>query len=282
MRLMGRALVALSCAALVTGGAVVGQRRNHPAGPDAFLNFQVDSTSELVAELRNNRTLRQRYAKHFGIQESEVVDFVKNSLVPYRLPESRVVTVYGVNKNGRIYGVRQRMRKGTRVWATRSGEPVLKWLCANPMTRRLPRMASAPIVARPKPPTPRVAALPVDVEQVAPSVETFVAAPPATPTAVAPVPVPPPVVVPVPPVASVPIVTGGGGGGGFLPLAFLPLLGLGGGGDDEQEPGPGPTVTPGPGPSEVIPEPGSMALLALAAPVIGVYVRRRSRRRNDG
>ena len=70
--------------------------------------------------------------------EDRVVDFIKNSLITYNLPEARDVTTYGVTKSGRIYPVKQHLRKGTKVWATRSGLPVLKWACANPLTKNLP------------------------------------------------------------------------------------------------------------------------------------------------
>src|SRR5207253_1996877 len=125
-------LSGLCVAVTATGGPVWAQRHYEPNGPDSFLRFQVESTGELVDVLRNNATLRKRYARHFGVSEGEVVDFVSRALVPYRLPESRTVTVYGVSRTGQIYPVRSRLRKGTRVWATRSGVPILKWLCANP------------------------------------------------------------------------------------------------------------------------------------------------------
>ncbi|MES2459841.1 MAG: PEP-CTERM sorting domain-containing protein, partial [Armatimonadota bacterium] len=60
---------------------------------------------------------------------------------------------YGVTKAGRIYAVRTQLPRGTRVWATRSGEPVLKWLCANPLTKTLPgtRLAGKPRLSKPRP-----------------------------------------------------------------------------------------------------------------------------------
>lgn len=128
----GIAAAVVVASALVFGGIVVAEKHHRPAGPDAFLDYQVDSTSELVAALRSDPALRRRYARHFGVSESEVIEFVKNALVPYELPRARTVTTYGVTRSGRIYAARTRLRKGTKVWATRSGEPILKWLCANP------------------------------------------------------------------------------------------------------------------------------------------------------
>ena len=134
----GIATSVIVVSAATFGGTALADKHHYPNAPDSFLSYQVDSTSELVAALRSDQALRQRYARHFGIPEDKVVDFVKSALIPYTLPADRSVTVYGVTKSGRIYATRSRLRKGTKVWATRSGVPVLKWLCANPLTKTLP------------------------------------------------------------------------------------------------------------------------------------------------
>jgi hypothetical protein len=91
--------------AFAVSGIVTAQKHHRPAGPDAFLNYQVDSTSELVAALTSNPALRRRYARHFGVSEARVIEFVKNALVPYNLPRARTFTTYGVTKSGTIYPV---------------------------------------------------------------------------------------------------------------------------------------------------------------------------------
>ena len=144
-------------AAAAIEGTVLAQQHHAPAGRDAFLTYQVDSTDELVATLQKNKTLRQRYARHFGIPENRVIAFVKEALVPYRIPRDTVVTDHGVTKSGRIYPVKVKLKKGTKVWATRSGLPVLKWACANPVAKTLPgtllagvpRSTKAPLSAAP-------------------------------------------------------------------------------------------------------------------------------------
>jgi hypothetical protein len=267
MNVITRAVtVPLVCTTLLAGSSVFGERRYERTGPDAFLQFQIDSTNELVAVLKSDPVLRRRYARHFGVSEAEIVDFIKRSLIPYRLPQSRAVTVYGVTRSGRIYGVRTRLNKGTQVWATRSGVPILKWLCANPMTKTLPgtRLARAPRVARRKRPAGggKVASLPLAYKPASPSVEEFVAAPPAValspdvaaglgggggaallPVAAATAPA-----IGAPVGVSVP--ASGGGGIGALPFALLPLALLGSGGSSSPAaapPGsaPAPALLPG-------------------------------------
>jgi hypothetical protein len=206
--------------AFALGDIVVAQRQHRPAGPDAFLNYQVSSTSELVAELQAKPGLRRRYARHFGVSESRVIEFVKNALVPYRLPASRTVLAYGVNRSGAIYAVRTRLPKGTRVWATRSGEPVLKWLCANPLTRVLPgtRLASGPRPSR-LPVAGRAPTLaplaPFTAEIVPPEIPPVLAPPPVSFTLI-----PPPVVPEVLPPPVTPTAAGRPNAAFLLPLGL--------------------------------------------------------------
>lgn len=137
-----------------------GRRYTEPAGRGAFLRTPAYSTDELLAQVQNNVTLRRRYARHFGISEAKVMDSFRSTLIAYRLPSDRVVTNYGITRSGVVYGTRTRLKKGTMVWANRSGLPVLKWACANPLTKNLPgtRVASAPRTAKPKPAAPLGAA----------------------------------------------------------------------------------------------------------------------------
>jgi hypothetical protein len=269
----GIAAAAVVTGALIFGGIVVAEKHHYPNSPDSFLSYQVDSTSELVEALRSDEALRRRYARHFGIPESNVIDFVKSSLVPYQLPADRNVTVYGVTKTGRIYATRTRLRKGTKVWATRSGVPILKWLCANPLTKTLPgtKIAKAKPTklkgktkiagARGLAPIPALADIPIDTEpmlSIPPSVPTALTTP-NIPVAVA----PPTGLTPPGPV------TGNANYGLLFPIGLILLGTLGNGGG-----GTGGAVSPVLPPEA--PEPGSLALIAVASiPLMGAVYRRR-------
>jgi hypothetical protein len=122
---------------LATGG-VSAQEHRVPTRPDSFSYVQVDTTDELVRMLQKNPQLRKNYARHFGIPEGEVMRFVKEALIPSKLPAARKITTFGIRKNGNIYPVTKTLPAGTRIWATRSGTPVLKWICSNPIGYRMP------------------------------------------------------------------------------------------------------------------------------------------------
>ncbi len=274
-------LVALGAAAIVgagmllaTGGVSAQEHRLHP-GRDAFSKIQVDSTDELVGMLRRNPALRRNYARHFGIPESRVVQFVKEALVPYTLPKDRSVQTYGLTKTGSIYPVQVRLKKGTRVWATRSGTPVLKWLCSNPVTTKLPgtdlkRAAVAPVDKAPS--AVRVASLgPTIPDEPDGDLLPAPATPEAPPVLVADVPevVAPETLVGDASAAAPAIAFPSGSSGGRVPI--LPLAGLvgyvaatsGGGGS---------SLTP----VNAVPEPGAVALMAIGG-LLGLPLLRRRR-----
>nr|WP_309694654.1 DUF6777 domain-containing protein [Armatimonas sp.] len=131
------------------------------SGRDRFLNEPVLTTDALVESLKTNKIFRSNIAKHFGLPEERVVSFVEDALVPYILPQDTPVTNYGVTKAGLIYGKKMSLKKGTRVWATRDGTPVLKWICSNPLSPKPPVLKE-----KPKPSTVSSRKVPSGLEQV--------------------------------------------------------------------------------------------------------------------
>ena len=276
----GIALATVVAGIVTFGSIVLADKHHYPNSPDSFLRYQVDSTSELVEALRADRQLRERYARHFGIPENHVIDFVKSALVPYRLPADRIVTSYGVTRTGLIYGVRTRMHKGDKVWANRSGVPILKWLCANPLTKTLPgtKLAKAR-QAKVKPKT-KIAGggplTPIDTENIIPIAEQPIPSlPPVVSTAMT---VPTVPVTPIPPTVLIPPgpVVAHANYGLLFPVGLVLLSTLGHGG------GSGSAVSPV-GPPIEAPEPGSLALIATAGlPLMGLVYRRRRSQRKTG
>ena len=227
------------------------------SGRDRFLNEPVLTTDALVESLKTNKIFRSNIAKHFGLPEERVVSFVEDALVPYILPQDTPVTNYGVTKAGLIYGKKMSLKKGTRVWATRDGKPVLKWDCSNPLLPKVPVLRE-----RPRP-------VSVSIERVG-----GVLSPPARLLA------PPDLQAPIgitlamdTPSGSIPVIPGllePDVPRPFLPsvaragIPLLPLAGV-----------IGLVVRPKPKVPNTIPEPGTLALATLGAAGLGLMLRRR-------
>ena len=250
---------------------------------NSYLIRPVASARELANQIRTEPVVAQRYARHFRRNAWEFADYVEKHLRLTRLERAQTFNVYYSPPDDRLLVVRRTLPKGTPVFVEkRSGKPILKANCGNPLTPAAaipaPPQATLPIeiasVATPTPvfsetitapqaPTIGIVEIPPIEEVVAADVlptETLVETLPEA----APEPEAPPVL---PPVASTPtpqlppIVTGGGPN--WLP--FLPLVALfaprSGGGD------------PAP-----IPEPASALILGAGLGLLYPLSRRALRR----
>jgi hypothetical protein len=135
--------------ALLLAGAVSAQIHRYPTSRDAFLHQQADTADELVGLLQANPTARKRLAKHFKKSESELLAYMKDNLELRSLERDVVVNNHGVTRTGRIYAIKSRLKKGTRVWVDKTtGTGVLKWICTNPITVKLPKVQPEKVVRR--------------------------------------------------------------------------------------------------------------------------------------
>jgi hypothetical protein len=117
-------------------------------GPDSFLKWRASSVDEFMAEYDRDPVLRKRLAKHFHVSEAELGSYFRTNLRVVTIRESGWVTVYGVNRSGRIYKTRDYLRRGAKVLGLPDGTPLLKLPCGNPLTNVLPPVKRA---AQPKP-----------------------------------------------------------------------------------------------------------------------------------
>lgn len=117
-------------------------------GPDSFLKWRASSVGEFMGEYEQNPVLRIRLAKHFHVPEAYLTSYLRTNLRMVTIRESGWVTVYGVNRIGRIYKSRDYLRSGAKVLGLPDGTPLLKLPCGNPLTTVLPPVKAA---AKPKP-----------------------------------------------------------------------------------------------------------------------------------
>jgi hypothetical protein len=155
MRVLWSVLLLLVVGAVLPARPVQAAARER-TGPDSFLKWRAGSVDEFVAEYEQDPVLRKRLAKHFHVPEAYLTSYLRTNLRVVTIRESGWVTVYGVNRVGRIYKSRDYLRRGARVLGLPDGTPLLKLPCGNPLTTELPPVK---VAVKPEP-------LPVVSEEV--------------------------------------------------------------------------------------------------------------------
>ncbi|MGO8673278.1 MAG: hypothetical protein ACLQVD_18200 [Capsulimonadaceae bacterium] len=111
---------------------------NRRTPPDSYLQFKVYSVDELVAAVQSSAHIRHIYSQTFRVPENRVIQYMRANLIASYVPETQTYTCYCAHPDGTVYPTKQTFRRGTKVFALRNGQPVLKWLCGNPLSRFLP------------------------------------------------------------------------------------------------------------------------------------------------
>lgn len=113
----------------------------------AFLRKPAYKTSDLVAALRNDPIVADRYVRHFRMSKGQLAEYF-STLRLAKLDTGGAYTVYNVHDSilrSRVLN----LKKGTLVFADSTGRPILQQVCGNPMVWRVPPIAAEPIVAAP-------------------------------------------------------------------------------------------------------------------------------------
>lgn len=230
--------------------------RRVPTPPDSYLQYKVYTVDQLIQQVSDNPQVRRRFARHFQLPANHVVDYMRANLVESYIPRTGRYTVYCVHHSGKFYPVRQTFRRGTKVFALRNGEPVMKWVCGNPLTKfasTVTDVVSNKPVAKP----PMVAEyIPSDLEnQVVPTEQAQVQVSPSLES-----------------LAS-PVSSAIGGKAPNLAYGFLPAIGLLGVNHGHH-------TTTHVVPVPEVPESSGLLYLTLGLPITLVAVRRRRALKN--
>jgi hypothetical protein len=128
---------------------------------NSYLIRPVASARELANQIRTEPVVAQRYARHFKRSAWEFADYVEKNLRLTRLERAQTFNVYYSPPDNRLLVVRRTLPKGTPVFVEkRSGKPILKGDCGNPLTPA----ASIP---------PPQATLPIEIASVATPIPMF-------------------------------------------------------------------------------------------------------------
>ena len=114
--------------------------------PGSFLNQLCASTPALIKQVKQDKKVLDRFARHFAMTESEVTTYL-GSLTLSKTQEDGLYVVYGAPVSGTIRSKLMKIKKGTKVWVDNAGEVVLLWHCGNPVTRgpKVPYDANKPV-----------------------------------------------------------------------------------------------------------------------------------------
>lgn len=219
--------------------------------PGSYLVYRATTVGELRNQVAKNAVVRSRYTRHFGVSPAQLDTFLANDLSLVSLKQPLRTRCWYIDKSGRQSVKTKLLPRGTMVFATASGQPVLSWSCGNPLRADLPMTMAKPSKQTTAKPAaePEIKVLPNPMETIS---TALVAAPPAPIAASAlPVAAPPVLATVAAPAVSAPPILSAASFGGLEILGLLggAALAIGGGGGHSS-------------PSVVIPEPSSLVAVA--------------------
>lgn len=165
-----KGIVIIATLAAVTGSALARPELN------AFINKPANSIPELVAQIKSDPEVADRFMRHFSMSKEEVVEYV-STLRLGSLSKSGYYTIYSAPENGQLKAHVSFFKKGTPAFVDEAGNAVLRVKCANPfVVGRAPGITAkadveAPITAeRELTASSSIAAMPMDISASVPAV----------------------------------------------------------------------------------------------------------------
>lgn len=106
------------------------------ARPDlnSFINKPAPSTDKLIAQIKTDPEVADRYIRHFAMSKAEVVQYVA-ALHVDKTQKDDIFTIYSVPVGGHLMAHTAVLKRGTPVFADVLGKPTLIVKCGNPLTR---------------------------------------------------------------------------------------------------------------------------------------------------
>ncbi len=119
--------------------------------PESFLDYHVDTVPQLSFEVAYDSAVRARLAHHFHLSGPALCAYVRNNMVLQHLRRPLKTRVYCVRPDGREFFVIMTLKTGTPVFALRrTGEPILRLVCGNPLVAALPPAPNKAVAKLPR------------------------------------------------------------------------------------------------------------------------------------
>ena len=118
---------------ILLGIAVVGMSASALARPElnAFINKPANTIPELIAQIKSDRQVADRFMRHFSMGRDEVIEYV-SSLRLGTIQKSSYYTIYSAPENGVLKSHVSFFKKGTPAFVDADGNPILRVKCGNP------------------------------------------------------------------------------------------------------------------------------------------------------
>lgn len=110
--------------------------------PGSYLKYSVSSVDELREQVASDSLLRNRYSLHFGVSPEALDEYFSTNLQLITLKQPLKTQCWYVDKKGRTHVKTKTLPKGTKVFATKAGKPVIQASCGNPLRTDLPDRVS--------------------------------------------------------------------------------------------------------------------------------------------
>ncbi|MBS1703850.1 MAG: PEP-CTERM sorting domain-containing protein [Armatimonadetes bacterium] len=174
---------------IFVGALITGLAGSAMARPElnAFINKPANSVPELIAQIKSDKQVADRFMRHFSMTKDEVLEFV-GSLHLGTLKESGYYTIYSAPDTGIIKAHVSFFKKGTPAFVDEDGNAILRAKCANPFVRgpiRPYALSSATVTDSVS--TPMIAAAPGTSVSEGPMIASFTPPTPPVPEIATPI-----------------------------------------------------------------------------------------------
>ncbi|HLO99165.1 MAG TPA: PEP-CTERM sorting domain-containing protein [Fimbriimonas sp.] len=121
---------------IVFGIVAIGIASSAVARPElnAFINKPANTVPELIAQIKTDKQVADRFMRHFSMSKAEVVDYV-STLHLGTIKKSGYFTIYSAPSNGVLKAHVSFFKKGTPAFVDAAGNPILRIKCGNPFVR---------------------------------------------------------------------------------------------------------------------------------------------------
>ena len=118
---------------IIFGALLVGVAGTAVARPElnAFINKPANSIPELIAQIKSDKRVADRFMRHFSMSKEEVLEYV-STLHLGTLKDSGYYTIYSAPDSGIIKAHISFFKKGTPAFVDADGNAILRVKCANP------------------------------------------------------------------------------------------------------------------------------------------------------